>query len=130
MTNELAREPWLFRFRWFMPLTLLPLALLAALEADPTGMHLGRSLKDWWEGLCLLIALTGLVVRALAVGFPEAVAGGRADELELPTTGMYSIVRYPLFLGTYISLLGLSLLPGAIWFVLATNVVSSSGTDA
>ncbi len=122
MTNELGPDTWLFRFRWFVPLLLVPLAILAALQADTTGVHLGRSLNNGWEILCLLIVLGGLAIRALAVGFSPG-AHGRAADSELPSRGIYSIVRYPLFLGTYISLLGVSLLPGAIWFVLVMSAL-------
>jgi ubiquinone/menaquinone biosynthesis C-methylase UbiE/protein-S-isoprenylcysteine O-methyltransferase Ste14 len=123
MTNELAPDTWLLRFRWFMPLTLLPLAIVAAFQADAGGLGFGRSLGDGWEALCLLIAFGGLAVRALAVGFAEDRLGRRAGEILLPSTGIYSIVRYPLFLGTGISLFGISLLPGKLWFVVATIAV-------
>lgn len=123
MTNELAPNAWLLRFRWFMPLALLPLAVLAAFQADSGGMHFARALGDGWEIFCLAIALAGLLIRVVAVGFAEDSATRRAGDFRLPSTGLHSIVRYPLYLGTYISLLGLSLLPGELWFVLATNVV-------
>jgi demethylmenaquinone methyltransferase/2-methoxy-6-polyprenyl-1,4-benzoquinol methylase/phosphoethanolamine N-methyltransferase len=106
-----------------MPLALLPLAVIAAFQADAGGMHFARTLGDPWEIFCLTIAFAGLLVRALAVGFAEREPSRRDGDARLPATGVHSIVRYPLYLGTYISLLGLSLLPGELWFLLATNVV-------
>jgi protein-S-isoprenylcysteine O-methyltransferase Ste14 len=123
MADDLEQDSWLLRFRWIMPLALLPLAILAALQADiGASGHLGRSLRDTWEVLCLAVAFAGLAIRVLTVGFGEDGPQRRLDDA-LSSTGMYSIVRYPLYLGTYVSLLGLSLLPGAIWFPLAVSAV-------
>jgi ubiquinone/menaquinone biosynthesis C-methylase UbiE/protein-S-isoprenylcysteine O-methyltransferase Ste14 len=124
MTNELRQDgAWLLRYRWIMPLTLLPLAILAASQADiDAAHHIGRSLRDGWEILCLAIALAGWVIRALTIGFSDKGASRRAEDAHQPT-GMNSIVRYPLYLGTYVSLLGLSLLPGTLWLPFATSVV-------
>lgn len=111
MANRVGQsDGWLLRFRWLLPLILLPPALVAALQAGDKIMPV-LSL-DAWEYLCLAIALSGVVIRALAVGF--------ADDGALPSSGVYSVVRYPLHLGSCLSLVGLSMLPGAPWFVLAT----------
>jgi ubiquinone/menaquinone biosynthesis C-methylase UbiE/protein-S-isoprenylcysteine O-methyltransferase Ste14 len=122
MTDELSHDTWLLRFRWVLPLALIPPAILAAFQAGLAGMRLDRSLESSWEAFCLLIALAGVLVRVLAAGFEDGATGGRGEG-RLPMTGMYSVVRYPLYLGTYISLLGLSLLPGVLWFVLVTNIL-------
>lgn len=124
MTNELRHEDaWLLRFRWIMPLALLPLAILAAFQADISAAHhIGRSLRDGWEYLCLAIAFAGWVIRAFTVGFSDGGPGHRAEDARQPT-GMHSIVRYPLYLGTYISFLGLSLLPGTVWLPIVTSAV-------
>jgi protein-S-isoprenylcysteine O-methyltransferase Ste14 len=68
-----------------------------------------------WEVGCFLISLLGLSVRVLTVGtVPRGTSGRstkrpRADVLN--TTGMYSIVRHPLYLGNYLIVLGISLFP-------------------
>ena len=124
MTDELRHDStWLLRYRWIMPLALLPLAILAAFQADiGAAHHIGRSLRDGWEILCLAIAFAGWLIRALTIGFSDREPSHRAENAHQPA-GMNSIVRYPLYLGTYVSLLGLSLLPGTIWLPIATSVV-------
>jgi len=125
MTERPERsEEWLFRFRWLMLLPLLPLALLAAAGAGDFERWLGE-LENGWQALCLLVAFAGLGIRALTIGFMPDLggAGENRDGRQLPRTGPYAIVRYPLYLGTYVSLLGLSLIPGSAWFVLATTLV-------
>jgi len=68
-----------------------------------------------WEVGCFLISLLGLSVRVLTVGtVPRGTSGRstkspRADVLN--TTGMYSTVRHPLYLGNYLMALGISLFP-------------------
>ena len=123
MTNGLRQESfWLLRYRWLMPLTLLPLAILAAFQADiAAAHHIGRSLRDGWEMLCLAIAFAGWLIRVVTMGFADTGQSLRADAHQ--PTGMNAIVRYPLYLGTYVSLLGLSLLPGTLWLPISVSVV-------
>ena len=58
------------------------------------------------EGACVLVALTGLAVRALTVGFVHNKTSGRnttaQKAVELNTTGAYSVVRNPLYIGNFL----------------------------
>ena len=111
------RGRWLFRHRSYLPLVLVPVfaAALANAQALP-------GTRPAWEVLCLVIAFAGLAVRAATVGFVPARTSGRntasqvADALN--TTGMYSVVRHPLYLGNAIILLGVTLLFACWWLVL------------
>jgi protein-S-isoprenylcysteine O-methyltransferase Ste14 len=112
-----AAGNWLFRRRGFVPLLLLP-GLVAALGGFryPASSH---RLGLLWEGLCLAVSLLGLGVRVATVGFAPPGTSGRnrheqvADSLN--TTGMYSVVRHPLYLGNYLMWLGLATLPRVWW---------------
>lgn len=116
----------LFRWRGFLPLILLPGALIAAAETRYFETLPNYTIADFWEIACVLISLSGLALRAATVGFaPHGTSGRntrtqRADTLN--TTGMYSIVRNPLYLGNYLILLGFSLIPGAWWFVILASL--------
>jgi len=69
---------------------------------------------------CFLVSLLGLSVRVLTVGTVPRGTSGRSTKKPganvLNTTGMYSIVRHPLYLGNYFMTLGISLFPRT-WFL-------------
>lgn len=123
LTEHLEREgDFLFRWRSFLPLALVP-AALPALYAD-VGFDLlwGPTSDHAWVYLCMMFSLSGLVIRWVTVGFVPAGTSGRNTRAQradaLNTTGMYAVVRNPLYLGNFIAILGLALSTRAWWFVL------------
>jgi protein-S-isoprenylcysteine O-methyltransferase Ste14 len=123
--EQLARQgTWLYRHRGFLPLILLPLAFLAMSNVPLVGQSYTDDL--FWELFCLLIALMGVAIRAIAIGYAPAGTSGntrvpRASRLS--TSGMYSIVRHPLYLGNYFAWLGIALFPQSLWLVLVITMV-------
>jgi protein-S-isoprenylcysteine O-methyltransferase Ste14 len=110
--------PSLFRWRGYLFLPLLPIILLSFIGFNyPIGSH---TFDLAWEVGCFLISLLGLSARVFTVGtVPHGTSGRstkrpRADVLN--TTGMYSIVRHPLYLGNYLIALGVSLF-SRTWFL-------------
>ena len=73
-----------------------------------------------WDGGCLALALLGQAIRFFTVGFVPRGTSGRntrgqvADVLN--TTGMYAVVRNPLYLGNLIIWFGLPLFMKSLWF--------------
>ena len=118
---------WLFRRRSYLPLLLLPAAFPALLESGYVEHVVGHDLKDHWEVICVAIAFVGLCVRAMTIGAAAPGTSGRntsgqkADSLN--TTGIYSIVRNPLYLGNYVMLIGLVLMIGSWWFVFLVSAL-------
>jgi len=116
---------WFFRWRSYLPLLMVGLALIAFREFHyPFGSQL---LDDLWEIFCLTVSMAGIILRALTVGFvPKGTSDrntkGQVAE-ELNTTGMYSIVRNPLYLGNFIIWLGVSLLVRLWWFSLIVILI-------
>ena len=112
-----ATGQWLFRRRGYLPLFLFPLLLFAAVESS------SRPVEPWvalaWELACLMLAFAGLGVRAATVGFvPRDTSGrntGTPQAESLNTSGLYSVVRHPVYLGNYLMWLGVSLYPRAWW---------------
>jgi protein-S-isoprenylcysteine O-methyltransferase Ste14 len=96
-----ASGNWLFRWRSYLPLLLMG-GLLASLREFkyPGG---SRSLDVVWELVSALVGLLGVGIRAYAVGCAAQRTSGRntreqiADSLN--TTGLYSIMRHPLYFG-------------------------------
>ncbi len=107
-----------FRWRSSLPLLLLPLLLLTFAGAtDVFGSRAGHRL---WEVACFAVALVGLALRIGAIGTaPEgtserSTSNPRASMLR--DTGVYSVVRHPLYIGNTLIAIGLAAAPGR-WFL-------------
>ena len=116
---------WLFRWRSYLPLVLVGLAIPAAQDsARRSGSYPGAA--DW-EMLCLAIAFLGLAVRVLTVGYVPVGTSGRNTLKQvaatLNATGMYAVVRHPIYLGNFLMWFGVSLLPRCWWFTLITVLI-------
>jgi protein-S-isoprenylcysteine O-methyltransferase Ste14 len=107
-----------FRWRSFMPLLLVP-AFVASFFGPriPVG---SPALTLAWEIGCLLIAVLGVGIRLVVSGTaPRGTSGRNTREQKadvLNTTGSYSLVRHPLYVGNYLIALGLSGFPRT-WFL-------------
>ena len=111
---------WLFRRRSYLPL-LMGVPMLLAMQ-HPDYLCQDRPWPDYWGLFCMAGSLFGLGVRAVTVGcVPERTSGRNTKEGHvadvLNTTGMYSIVRHPLYLGNFIIWLGVSMYCGVWWLV-------------
>lgn len=100
----------LFRWRGQLPLLLLPLFLIGL-----AGAGLPQPVPAWvrsWQIVSLAIALAGLAIRVVAVGTAPAGTSERSTTSprasELRTTGLYSVVRHPLYLGNTVTAVGLA----------------------
>jgi protein-S-isoprenylcysteine O-methyltransferase Ste14 len=114
---------WLFQRRSYLPLLLLPIPLAATLDCRFPAC--GHRLNLAWEGACLILSLLGLGVRVATVAFVPRDTSGRTtggqEASSLNTTGLYSVVRHPLYVGNYLMWLGVAALPRVWWSpVLAT----------
>ncbi len=100
----------LFRWRGYLPLSMLPLFAIGLLDARlpqpvPASVRL-------LQVLAVAVALAGLAVRVLAIGTAaegtseRSTVNPRASRLR--TTGLYSLVRHPLYAGNTITAVGLA----------------------
>lgn len=64
------------------------------------------------EGCCMLLGFSGLVIRALSVGYSPNEKG------ILQTRGMYSLLRHPLYVGNYLLWLPPVLFLHSVWLCL------------
>jgi protein-S-isoprenylcysteine O-methyltransferase Ste14 len=121
LREELEKQGgWLFRWRSYLPLLIVPLfivALYGSVSSEREGLPSGVS---YWEVFCFLFSMLGFATRCLTVGFvPEGTSGRNTREQiasELNTTGIYSIVRHPLYLGNLTIIFGLLLFIKVFWF--------------
>lgn len=113
---------FLFRYRSFLPLLILVAAVFVFIAVVQNN-----NLPQWIPYHCIeyssiLISFFGLFIRIIAVGHTPANTSGRntkqqlADELN--TSGIYSVVRHPLYLGNFFMWLGTAVLVANGWFLL------------
>jgi protein-S-isoprenylcysteine O-methyltransferase Ste14 len=120
-----ATGNWLFRRRGYLPLLLFPILLVAVRGSTfPSGDN-GVDLA--WEGACLFLALIGLGLRVATVGFVPHDTSGRNTggqlAASLNTSGLYSVVRHPLYLGNYLMWLGVALFTRSWWAPVIVSLV-------
>jgi protein-S-isoprenylcysteine O-methyltransferase Ste14 len=108
----------LFRWRGPLPLLMLPLFLMALADARlPAALP---PVLRAWQFMSLGIALAGLVIRIVTVGTApdgtseRSTTSPRASMLR--RTGLYSVVRHPLYLGNTVTAVGFACFTTA-WYL-------------
>jgi protein-S-isoprenylcysteine O-methyltransferase Ste14 len=115
---------WLFKRRSWLPGILVVSGLVLMYYVNRQAI-----LYSPEEELIFLgISLFGQVIRVLTVGFAPQNTSGRntadgqlADELNV--TGIYSLLRHPLYLGNYFMWLGPTLFLRSAWFSVVFSLV-------
>lgn len=124
--EELEKQGnWLFKRRGSLPLIILIMGIFfySRTELNPSSFILEESIYEpYYEFGCLIISMFGFYIRIYTVGHSPHNTSGRnvkeqiADQLN--TTGFYSWIRHPLYLGNFFMWLGPALLTGNAWFVI------------
>ncbi len=123
LNDVLAKQGnFLFRWRSFIPLLLLFPGAMAFADSAMFENKYGDLAEECWVVIGLAIAISGLAIRWITVGFVPGRTSGRNTKVQradiLNTDGMYSIVRNPLYLGNFFTILGLLVSLKVWWFVL------------
>ena len=114
---------WLHRWRSYLPVMIMPLLLLAARDGEYFESNFGPAVDSLWESLCIATAFAGLALRFLTVGFVPAGTSGRNTRsqkaVSLNRTGLYSVVRHPIYVANYVIVLALLMFAQSLWLVVA-----------
>lgn len=108
---------WLFRWRSYLPLVFIAVIAPAFREFSyPFGSHFYDLI---WEMICLSIAFLGLFIRSYTIGYTPKGTSGRNTKNQvaetLNTSGIYSTVRNPLYLGNFFMMLGVVMFIRVWW---------------
>lgn len=110
---------FLFKHRTFTPLPLILLVFVIFKPVDLQGNNLWINLGG------LTLSLLGELIRISAVGFSFPGTSGRETYLRadnLNTTGIYSVVRNPLYIGNFLMFAGLVTVFANIYALLVFSV--------
>lgn len=119
-----ASGHFIFKYRGILPVPFLLYPLFAFFFLAPT-----QSSKLMWPFLILASGCiaVGALVRTLAVGTAMRGTSGRNRESQyaasLNTTGMYSLVRHPLYVGNFLVAFGIMLLFGEVAYALVGGLL-------
>ncbi len=115
---------FLFRYRGVLPLAILLSGIVTyILHVTDLPQNGENAMDGFYHYFCLLVTLLGFGIRIYTVGYTPDNTSGRnikeqiADELNI--TGIYSIVRHPLYVGNFFMWSGIALLSQNTWFILA-----------
>lgn len=109
----------LFKLRSLIPVALLPVVVLAVPQSAAAEAWLGVRGNLLFQWAAIAIGLLGLLIRCVTVGVaPDGTSARDTRAMRaasLNTTGIYSIVRHPLYLGNGLLWLG-PVLSTRVWW--------------
>jgi protein-S-isoprenylcysteine O-methyltransferase Ste14 len=108
---------WLFKRRGYLPVFLLLAGFIVLGFKDYSSFYV-IPIKDLFY---LAVSFTGFGIRIYTIGHTPKHTSGRNISRQranvLNTTGIYSVIRHPLYLGNFIIWLGLALFLESVWLI-------------
>jgi protein-S-isoprenylcysteine O-methyltransferase Ste14 len=117
----------MFKYRSFLPLVILPLVVYYGYRFALSHNVADEHLEDYLFLFSVIISFVGFFLRCAVVGHtPPNTSGRNTSEQKadvLNTTGIYSLLRHPLYVANYFVFLGFLLVYGSIEFVLIATIL-------
>lgn len=114
----------LFKYRGQIPVVLFVAAIPAIYFTDYSGIS--ENEFNAYTIVSIALSLIGFIFRGYAIGTTPKNTSGRNTEKQvadvLNTTGIYAIVRHPLYVGNYFMWIGIVAFVFNIWFVIAVTL--------
>jgi len=115
---------WLFKRRSWLPVIMVVAGIVMMYLGNRQAILFDLSVEMIFLGVSML----GQIIRIITVGFAPKNTSGRntsggqiADELNV--TGVYSLVRHPLYVGNFFMWLGPVLFLRSAWFTIVFGLV-------
>ena len=114
---------FLFKYRGQFPLVLFVLAI--------PFLYWTEAVSHYYQSACTILAailsFIGFVIRAYTIGTTPKGTSGRNTQTQLAeqlnTTGIYSLVRHPLYLGNYFMWIGIVVFSFNLYFVIVVSLL-------
>lgn len=125
---ELARTgKTLFQIRGYYLTSVIFIGTAIAFFTGATGPFESDAANQIWFWLSLSVACFGALIRIVTSGFAAVGTSGNSKNqtlaAELNTTGPYSLVRNPLYVGRIVNFTGIAMLSGSWVFGVITFLV-------
>ncbi|HEU4471161.1 MAG TPA: isoprenylcysteine carboxylmethyltransferase family protein [Flavisolibacter sp.] len=115
----------LFKYRGQIPVLLFVAVIPVAYLTDYSVFSSKTAL--FIKILSILVSSIGLLVRIITIGTAAPHTSGRNTGEQvaesLNTTGIYSVVRHPLYLGNYLMWAGITLYVMHLWFFIIVSLL-------
>ncbi len=114
----------LFRYRGQIPILLFIAAFPVIFFTDVSGY--GTGLIGGFRAGAIALSTIGFVIRAIAIGSTPKGTSGRNTQKQvaasLNSTGIYSIVRHPLYLGNYFMWIGIVAYTFNVYYIIIVSL--------
>jgi len=123
LSQQLEKQGnWLFRYRGQLPLVLFLLAAPVMLLQFMSDEHVTA-----WTVVAVSCSVAGAIIRAYTIGTTPRGTSGRNTKQQvaesLNTSGIYSIVRHPLYLGNYLMWIGIVVFTCDLNFIVLVSLL-------
>jgi protein-S-isoprenylcysteine O-methyltransferase Ste14 len=115
---------WLFKRRSWLPVIMVVAGIIMLYLGNRQAILF--DLRD--EMIFLGVSIFGELIRVFTIGYTPRNTSGRNTSIgqladELNTTGLYSLIRHPLYLGNFFMWLGPVLFLRSAWFTIVFGLI-------